>query len=331
MSIGYNAKKVVSCLYFHKTNTPAIMAQESWFDKALGKAIMFMEKNKYPWEVIKLNNKDRRFSLINAIGWNKLYEPIVGDSYIFDEDGYFVKTVKGNKQVYHQKHLFVADDYTGFDIQESIKRTQIIEALPEIKGTKGIKSKISSLYFWNEFRSRNNLSAYMEDFDGSEDILHSFQVINGVQVDEIPTMSRFFLTHNPHYLVDKYEKFCEEYDFLMTSYMGATTDKKSETIKRLISMMLEEYFQRTFDMFVTLYKPWGGKPFSLADMFTTVDDKFVTRRYNNYWYMLPIVSNNNYVITTKTPDELEVRPQGYDTRIQCMWAHFIDRMKIFNM
>lgn len=329
-TMNYNCKKVVTNLYFHKSNTPAVMAQSDEFRKALGKAMVYMDRNKYPWEVIKLNTKEGRFSLINAVGWDKLYEPVVGDSYIFDEDGYFVKVIKGNRQVYHQKHLFVADDYTGFDIQKSIKRTETIEALPEIRETKGIKSKIGSLYFWNEFRSRNELPAYMEGVDGSENALHDFQTICGVQVDEIPIMKNFFRTHNPMCILDKYKEFCEEYDFLMTSYMSALDGKKSNTIKRLIHILLEEYFQRTLDMFVTLYRPWNST-FSGAETFITIDGKFVTRRFNNYWYMLPIVSNTGHIITSKTPDELEVCPIGYDSRIHCMWAHFIERMKIFNM
>lgn len=157
----YSCKKIAKCVYFHKSNTPAIEAQNDTFKEAYKKAVGFMIKNNHPFEVIKIDGLANHFSLINAVGWDKLYEPVVGDSRIFDYNGDYIKTITGGKTVYHQKHLFVDNDYTGFSRFESEFRTTIIEFLPEVKETKGIKSKIGSLSFWNDFRFRNNLPAYM--------------------------------------------------------------------------------------------------------------------------------------------------------------------------
>lgn len=158
--MNYNCKKIASHRYWHKSNIPAFEAQTPEVQAAINKALIFMRRDNLPFEVIKLDVKTGHFSLINSVGWNELYEPLVGNSRLFDEEGYPIKTIKGGKQVYHRKHLFVADDYTGFSIEKSKARTELIESLPEAKEPK-FKMMIGSLEFWNFFRERHGLCAFM--------------------------------------------------------------------------------------------------------------------------------------------------------------------------
>ena len=50
--------------------------------------------------------------------------------------------------------MFVADNYTGFDIQKSKERSKQIEAIPNIKS---LKSKIGNAKFWEQLLKENGM------------------------------------------------------------------------------------------------------------------------------------------------------------------------------
>lgn len=155
-------KKVVYCRYVHKSNYEELArVMNLRLFSALSWCMEYAKSNNLPFEIIKYDTKQYKVSLINAIDWDTLYEPIVGDSHNFDIslEPKYLKTIKGGKTVYHRKHEFVGSDYTGFDIQDSIKRTETLEAIPEINNN---KNSIGSLRIWRQLLDKYNLPVYMD-------------------------------------------------------------------------------------------------------------------------------------------------------------------------
>ena len=109
-------------------------------------------ENKLPegfeYEVIKYNAKEGSFSFIASPDWNTSHEPIVGDAYKVKKNGEVsVTKQKENPQIYHHKWNFVRDDYSGFDVEQSIQRSidWYRDAKSEIEMT-----KIGSQNYWKE-------------------------------------------------------------------------------------------------------------------------------------------------------------------------------------
>lgn len=330
---NYNAKKICGVLYFHKSNDPAIKAQPCQFHEAYGRAVRWMVSHDKSYEVVKYNTKTQRFSLIDAVEWNELYEPIVGASYNFDEDGVIVKIIPNNKQVYHQKHLFVTDDYNGFSCEESIKRTKIIEALPEIKEIKNIKSRIGSLSFWGDLLDRNNLPVYMEGCTGDNSVLTAPYTLHGVELKPIEQMNKF-VEGKEYDLFIQLRNILKEFDVLRKLLYKQITTEGMSTVNRIISKLMKYTAQHSIEMLSTLYKPWCAEPWMLAQAYLTLDDKFMIRKYNGNWYALPIIEKHpSGVITTKVPENFcwEERPEAFDSVTECMIAHFMERMRMFNL
>lgn len=331
MNNNYNHKKVGSNLYFHKSNTKAFHAQPYEFQSACQKAMNWMVLHDHKYEVIKYNAREGRISLIDAIGWDKLYEPITGTTYIFDEEGVFIRKLSNGKQVYHMKHLFVDDDYKGFDLEKSKKRTNTIEALPEIRDTRGIKSKIGALSFWNEFRDRHNLPAYMEGCEEDLTIFETPYTLHGVVLKPLKQMDKFVKEQEFH-LFKSLSNVLEEFTMLRKLTYSQIDTNGLSVANRIMSKLTVYYQKYYFEMFMTLYKPWGGKSYPQAENFVTLDNKFMVRRFNGGWCCLPIERMSDFgIVTTKTPEDFEWqdRPEKYDTQLECMIGHFMERIRMF--
>lgn len=79
--------------------------------------------------------------------WDNQFEPSVGDSFVVFNNGKtkLNKASKTNPQIYHRRHLFVLDDYQGFDIEEDKARVNQWESLNPDKKRMGRK------LWWSEF------------------------------------------------------------------------------------------------------------------------------------------------------------------------------------
>jgi len=106
----------------------------------------------YP--IIKFNIKENRLSYIKSPDWDSASEPIVGDSYLIDSSGVIKFRKSNNKQIYHHKWMFVSDDYTGFDVEESKRWSKTWENHPYVlelkKEHKYFKSKIGSKEYFDK-------------------------------------------------------------------------------------------------------------------------------------------------------------------------------------
>ncbi|MGM0409257.1 MAG: ParB N-terminal domain-containing protein [Bacillota bacterium] len=137
-------KKVGYTSYVHKS---AIDALNNNLKKLHDNAVQHIPKEFGDYEIVKINKKTGFVSFIKSPNWDTAHEPTVGDSIKIKNDGeYSIRHAsKKNPKIYHHKHLFVKENYEGFDIQESRLRSQIWNNLDGIN-----KRKIGSKKYWEE-------------------------------------------------------------------------------------------------------------------------------------------------------------------------------------
>lgn len=144
-------KQVGYSFYAHKSNISELYYKLDIEDRRI--LMDVLNHSNYNYDIIKYDKKTKNVSLIVCNTWDLLNEPIVGDSHCYKIDG-TVTLIKGGTKVYHNKWQFVSDDYTGFDIIKSKKRT---EEWNKINGIKLLKSKIGNKDFWYKLLLDNGL------------------------------------------------------------------------------------------------------------------------------------------------------------------------------
>lgn len=145
-------KKVINCYYVHKSNIKELLNK---FPQNMELKNYLESVDLLDYEVIKYDSKTNKVSLIASPDWEDAYEPIVGDSLVHDLNDGSDKFIKGrtkNFQIYHNKWMFVADDYDGFDIDEAKERTAAWSSIPNLD-----KKRIGNQDFWFEVLKENNL------------------------------------------------------------------------------------------------------------------------------------------------------------------------------
>ena len=157
-------KKIGGCIYMHismRTKVDEkiknmIADAERVFRKVIGMKD-FMEV-----EIVKVDVKNNNVSFIKSPDWDTAREPLVGDAYMIDlnENAPLrkrtVKITKSKGQIYHHKWMFVADDYQGFDIEESKKWSEKWQSV--IPAERGIKSRIGYKKYWDEYLKEYGLN-----------------------------------------------------------------------------------------------------------------------------------------------------------------------------
>lgn len=142
-------KKMIDCLYIHKSAIDTLTKEE--FN-------LYKEKLKYidnfEFDIIKISLKKEEVSFIQSIDWDILNEPSVGDSICVKKDGSIKKT-KGSNLIYHHKWMFVKDDYTGFSVEDSKKRSETwmnheIILKFKLDPNEKFNSKIGRRNYWDE-------------------------------------------------------------------------------------------------------------------------------------------------------------------------------------
>ena len=96
------------------------------------------------YTVVKLNLATITFSFIQVADFDAAPEPTVGATIIVKQDGStrFINPPK-NPFIYHHKWLFVKDDYSGFDVDESKRRSLAWMSLPDVD-----KTRIGRRSYW---------------------------------------------------------------------------------------------------------------------------------------------------------------------------------------
>jgi ribosomal protein S18 acetylase RimI-like enzyme len=131
---GYKVGKAIGgCVYVHRQ-------YEDQFPKEdLERAKINLPPD-YDYTVVKYNTSNAQISFLRAFDWDSNPEPIIDDYY--DSQGKFKRC---GTVVYHHKWEFVADDYQGFDVEKSKRRSLEWTSLDGVD-----KSRIGSAKFWND-------------------------------------------------------------------------------------------------------------------------------------------------------------------------------------
>lgn len=139
-------------LYVHKNYTEV-------FSESYNVALNYLKDNapNFVFDIVKFNQEKNTYSFISSPDFDTKDEPTVGDSIQIDSSGNLKLTKqKKDPQIYHHKWSFVKNDYSGFSVENSIKRS--IEWKSVLGKNKELSSKIGTSSFWNETLEKFNIS-----------------------------------------------------------------------------------------------------------------------------------------------------------------------------
>ena len=98
----------------------------------------------YAYDVVKYNRRTNAVSFIQCPEFDIEPEPSIAGVVTVRADGTVQRrAVPSDPPIYHHKWLFVDDDYTGFDVEESKRRSAAWLALPDVD-----KSRIGRRSYW---------------------------------------------------------------------------------------------------------------------------------------------------------------------------------------
>lgn len=131
-------KRIGGAVYVHRE-----------YEEVLGKALA-AAKAKLPrgfdYTVVKHNEMNGNFSFIHCPDFDTAEEPSAGDYAVVKSDGTIkLRAALLDPYIYHHKWLFVAEDYNGFSIAESRKRSVAWMSLDGVD-----KSRIGSASYWQK-------------------------------------------------------------------------------------------------------------------------------------------------------------------------------------
>jgi hypothetical protein len=98
----------------------------------------------FDYTVVKFNYHTKVYSFVMCPDFDTADEPTVGDIHTVKSDG-TASFRRGSVDpwIYHHKWLFVADDYAGFDVEQSRKRSRAWLSLEGID-----KRRIGKQSYW---------------------------------------------------------------------------------------------------------------------------------------------------------------------------------------
>lgn len=149
-------KKMAHCIWVHNSYADKIIPSDLYCKALLNKMLNFY------FTIVRYDTKLNTIALIECIDFNESSEPVVGRSLLIYPDGTSKLTKQpSNPFLYHHKWMFVEDDYTGFDVEKSKRRSV---AWKSVLGTnKNLSSKIGRLNFWKQWLIDNNLPSLFDE------------------------------------------------------------------------------------------------------------------------------------------------------------------------
>lgn len=100
----------------------------------------------YEYDVVKYDTRSGTVSFISSPDFDAAEEPTVGESIAVSLGAAIQRRSQlADPHVYHHKWLFVADDYAGFDVSASKRRSEAWLALDNVD-----KSRIGTKSYWEE-------------------------------------------------------------------------------------------------------------------------------------------------------------------------------------
>ena len=153
-------KKMGNQLWFHKEYAKEIIGKELYSE------FISQFKNAFEFEVIRWEEKKNEIAFIESVDFLNSKEPLVGRvQRIQKENNEFIFGKLMNQQkdplIYHHKWLFVKDDFVGFSVEQSKKRS--IEWKSVAGVDRQLSSKIGRLSFWDNWINENKLNKRVDD------------------------------------------------------------------------------------------------------------------------------------------------------------------------
>jgi hypothetical protein len=140
-------KKIQNTIYVHKDYEKTL----DFANKEISKAKKILGSKLKKYTAIRVNIKSKDIAFIYSPNFDIADEPIVGKSILVKFDGSVTITPqRKNPQIWHHKWMWVEDDYKGFDVEESKKRSELWND----KVSKEERRKIGYKSFWDKIRKR---------------------------------------------------------------------------------------------------------------------------------------------------------------------------------
>ena len=118
-------KEIGGAIYVHRQ-----------YEGVLGKVVANAKAHlpdDFEYTVVKYSEQTGLVSFIDSPDFDAAPEPIVGDSIAIRTDGSIsLRKQLTDPHIYHHKWLFVADDYEGFDVEQSRKRSLAWTSLSDV-------------------------------------------------------------------------------------------------------------------------------------------------------------------------------------------------------
>jgi len=132
-------KEIGYAVYVHRDYEEVLGSNIEWAKRHL--------PDSYDYNVVKFNQRNDSFSFIHCPGFDNVHEPVVEGVIVVNADGTAKRrTLPSDSYIYHHKWLFVADDYRGFDVEESKARSQEWISLGDVD-----RSRIGQQYYWTNY------------------------------------------------------------------------------------------------------------------------------------------------------------------------------------
>jgi DNA phosphorothioation-associated putative methyltransferase len=131
-------KEIGDAVYVHKN-----------YEERLGETVDWARRhlpNEFDYTVVKLNQRTDSVSFIHCPGFDNEDEPTIAAIVVVNADGRVQRrALPSDPFIYHHKWLFVDDEYSGFDVAASKKRSLDWIFLSEID-----RSRIGKKSFWEQ-------------------------------------------------------------------------------------------------------------------------------------------------------------------------------------
>ena len=213
---GEVGKNIGGAMYVHKSAVDQLPAADQSIIAAAETLIPDTHKG---YAVVKYARALKTTSFIQSPDFDAVHEPTVGDSVRVDADGN-VKVTSArtkNKQIYHHKWMMVKDDYTGFNVAESKKRSEWWENTARDMNVDIDRNRIGNLDNWISFlddislpgevaASSKGFSPEDELYDGIEKAEHPEpNNLAEVEFDFVRQLPEEIDIANPDFIHDVYE------------------------------------------------------------------------------------------------------------------------------
>ncbi len=131
-------KEIGYAVYVHREYEERLGATVEWAKRHL--------PDNFEYTVVKLNQRNDSVSFILCPSFDSDHEPPISSILVVNADGATQRrTTPSDPYIYHHKWLFVDDDYSGFNVEESKARSQRWISLGDVDC-----SRIGRASYWNE-------------------------------------------------------------------------------------------------------------------------------------------------------------------------------------